>query len=169
MLICMQITKFACGGISIGLGGSHALFDGVGAFNFLTTWANISSGKDESNLIVPNHSRHALLQAISCFSNSNPRPSYSSIYEQGHVDAIKDLYGIPMQSMAFDDKSWETALAELSRNNPWNGHVVLVTLQVKKEVVGTWKGLATQKGKLTKCSTFDILCAHLWKVHIFDL
>lgn len=158
------MTKFACGGISIGIGGSHALFDGVGGFNFVAAWANTSSGKDDSNLVAPNHSRAALLQAI---YSPNSSPEISSIYEQEHIAAIQDLYGIPMQAMASDDRCWETALSKFGQIEP-QGELVLVTLSVQTEVVERLKVLlaTNESGKLSKCSTFDILCAHVWKVSI---
>ncbi|EOY01321.1 hypothetical protein QUC31_013850 [Theobroma cacao] len=161
----VQITKFACGGFSIGFGSSHALFDGLGAFNFLASWAQISNGKDESELMVPNHSRDALLSAI---YSPNSSPTAASIYEQGHITAIQDLYGIPMQAMASDDRCWGTAVAKFSQVDPQVG-LELVTLGMKKETVETWKGQAIEKGKLPKCSTFDVLCAHVWKARVKTL
>ncbi|KAI9169578.1 hypothetical protein LWI28_014315 [Acer negundo] len=166
-LVVVQITMFSCGGISIGFGGSHALFDGIGAFNFLASWAHISSGKDDSDLTLPNHSRGALLHAI--YSPNSSRPSTtSSIYEQEHITAIQDLYGIPMQAMASDDQCWETALSRFGQIDPQGG-LVLVTLSMKKEAIETWKGVAIKQGKLSKCSTFDILCAHVWKARVMAL
>ena len=161
----LQITRFACGGFSLGFGGSHALFDGIGAFNFLASWAHISNGKDESELMVPNHSRDALLIAI---YSPNSSPMAASIYEQDHITAIQDLYGIPMQAVASDDRCWETALAKFNQIDPQGG-LELVTLAMEKETVETWKGQAIERGKLSRCSTFDVLCAHVWKVSHFSL
>ncbi|XVF02999.1 hypothetical protein REPUB_Repub04eG0222900 [Reevesia pubescens] len=162
----VQITRFACGGFCIGFGGSHALFDGIGAFNFLASWAHISNGKDESELMVPNHSRDALLRAI---YSPNSSPTAASIYEQDHVTAIQDLYGIPMQAMASDDRCWETALAKFSQIDNPQGGLELVTLVMEKETVETWKRQAIAMGRLSKCSTFDLLCAHVWKARVKTL
>ncbi|XVE74554.1 hypothetical protein DITRI_Ditri12bG0026300 [Diplodiscus trichospermus] len=161
----VQITRFGCGGFCLGFGGSHALFDGIGAFNFLASWAHISNGKDESQLMVPNHSRDALLSAV---YTPNSSPMAASIYEQDHITAIQDLYGIPMQAVASDDRCWETALSKFSQNDPLGG-LELVTLAMRKETLQTWKGLAIEKGKLSKCSTFDVLCAHVWKARVKTL
>lgn len=135
----------------------------MGAFKFLASWAHVSSGKDESDLTFPNHSRDALLHAISSPNYACPDTSAASIYEQDHVAAIQDLYRIPMQAMASDDRCWETALSKFGQIDP-QGELVLVTLSVKKVVVDAWKGMAIESGNLTRCSTFDVLCAHVWKV-----
>lgn len=169
----MQITKFACGGVSISLGGSHALFDGVGAFNFLASWAHICSGKDENDLLLPNHSREALIDDSPKSSPTNSSifsSAADSIYEQQHIAAIQDLYGIPMQAVASDDRCWESALAlRLGQNHDSSQAKGLqhVTLTMKKETVEECKRLLVLRGKLIKCSTFDVLCAHLWKVYIY--
>lgn len=176
-MLVAQITKFACGGFSIGLGGSHALFDGVGAFNFLASWAHISSGKDENDLLLPNHSRQALLNAINSPKSSPTSSAFSSssyansIYEQAHIVAIQDLYDIPMQAVASDDRCWESALA-LRLGQVHDGSqaagIQHVTLSMKKEIVEERKRLVIHGGKLSRCSTFDVLCAHVWKVHMLQ-
>ncbi|KAE8716672.1 putative receptor protein kinase TMK1-like [Hibiscus syriacus] len=160
-----QITRFACGGLALGFGGSHALFDGIGAFNFLSSWAHISNGKPESELIVPNHSRDALLSSIYSHHLS---PAHASIYEQNHITAIQDLYGIPMEAKASDDRFWGTALAKFSQADPQAG-LELVTLAIGKETVEILKAQAIERGNLLKCSTFDVLCAHLWKARVKTL
>ncbi|XP_062109820.1 brassinosteroid-related acyltransferase 1-like [Humulus lupulus] len=174
-LVALQITKFSCGGISIGFGGSHSLFDGFGAFNFLASWAHFSSDKDyESQLFVPNHSRQKLLNAIMTTSSTatsssslinKAAGSTSSIYEQQHIAAIQDLYGIPMRAMAADDRCWESELAKLGQSPERRG-IQLLTLCMDKQAVENWKGLAAQSGTLSKCSTFDVLCAHVWKARV---
>lgn len=148
------------------------MFDGFGAFNFLASWAHFSSGKDETELIIPNHSRQKLLNAITYNAPTSSSPnsklsgaSSSSIYKQEHITAIQDLYGIPMQAIAADDKCWESELAKLGMENRG---LQLATLCMEKETVETWKGLAIQSGKLSRCSNFDVLCARVWKVWSYN-
>lgn len=49
-LLLIQITKFACGGLSLGLKLSHILVDGRSTFKFLTDWANIARGEKSIDL-----------------------------------------------------------------------------------------------------------------------
>ncbi|XP_027099162.1 brassinosteroid-related acyltransferase 1 [Coffea eugenioides] len=161
-LVVVQITSFACGGFSVGFGSSHALFDGAGAFNFLASWAHISCGRDVSESSLPNHSRDALLKTV--YTNNSFPPS-TSISEQKHIVAIQDLCNIPMQGMASDDRCWEAALSKFTQFDPKDG-LQLMTLSITKEFVESLKRLAVERGKLTRCSTFDALCALIWKARV---
>ncbi|XP_057468981.1 spermidine hydroxycinnamoyl transferase-like [Actinidia eriantha] len=44
-LVLVQLTKFSCGGISVGLGISHVLVDGLAAGHFISNWARIARGE----------------------------------------------------------------------------------------------------------------------------
>ncbi|KAL2481108.1 Spermidine hydroxycinnamoyl transferase [Abeliophyllum distichum] len=50
-LLLAQLTKFSCGGISLGLGNSHILMDGHTAVYFVNEWTNIARG--ETTRIIP--------------------------------------------------------------------------------------------------------------------
>uniref|UniRef100_A0A803PSN0 Uncharacterized protein n=1 Tax=Cannabis sativa TaxID=3483 RepID=A0A803PSN0_CANSA len=43
-LLLVQLTKFSCGGLSLGVTASHVLIDGLSAANFMTEWARIARG-----------------------------------------------------------------------------------------------------------------------------
>ncbi|KAF7154446.1 hypothetical protein RHSIM_Rhsim01G0026800 [Rhododendron simsii] len=49
-LLLVQVTKFSCGGISLGLGMSHVLVDGRCATHFVSEWARIARGEKLENL-----------------------------------------------------------------------------------------------------------------------
>ncbi|GMP35966.1 hypothetical protein CsSME_00008222 [Camellia sinensis var. sinensis] len=49
-LLLVQVTKFSCGGFSLGLGISHILADGVCAAHFISEWARIARGEKPENL-----------------------------------------------------------------------------------------------------------------------
>ncbi|GFP94804.1 spermidine hydroxycinnamoyl transferase [Phtheirospermum japonicum] len=43
-LVIVQLTRFSCGGLSIGLGISHVMADGPSALHFVDEWAKIARG-----------------------------------------------------------------------------------------------------------------------------
>ncbi|KAL6331467.1 hypothetical protein AAG906_011407 [Vitis piasezkii] len=62
-LLLVQVTKFSCGGMSLGLGISHTIADGLSALHFISEWAKIARGEqpnsppflDRSVLLAPEH------------------------------------------------------------------------------------------------------------------
>ncbi|XP_059637692.1 hydroxycinnamoyl-CoA:piscidic acid hydroxycinnamoyltransferase-like [Cornus florida] len=48
-LVLVQLTKFSCGGISIGMGISHIMVDGPSAFHFVGQWAKIARGEQSDD------------------------------------------------------------------------------------------------------------------------
>ncbi|CAL5374731.1 unnamed protein product [Camellia sinensis] len=48
-LLLVQVTKFSCGGFSLGLGISHILVDGECAAHFISEWARIARGEKTEN------------------------------------------------------------------------------------------------------------------------
>ncbi|KAJ7955561.1 spermidine hydroxycinnamoyl transferase-like [Quillaja saponaria] len=44
-MLLVQLTKFHCGGITIGLKTSHTLVDGLANFHFFKSWAKLSRGE----------------------------------------------------------------------------------------------------------------------------
>ncbi|CAN1328583.1 Shikimate O-hydroxycinnamoyltransferase [Linum perenne] len=43
-LLLLQVTRFRCGGVSLGLGISHRLADGVSTASFINAWSNMARG-----------------------------------------------------------------------------------------------------------------------------
>ncbi|KAJ3678246.1 hypothetical protein LUZ60_002049 [Juncus effusus] len=43
-----QVTKFKCGGFVLGLAMNHCMFDGIGAMEFVNSWAETAKGKTPS-------------------------------------------------------------------------------------------------------------------------
>ncbi|KAL7257678.1 hypothetical protein ACSBR1_003903 [Camellia fascicularis] len=44
-LLLVQLTKFSCGGVSLGLATSHIMIDGTSFSHFISTWAKIARGE----------------------------------------------------------------------------------------------------------------------------
>nr|ABK24452.1 unknown [Picea sitchensis] len=43
-LLMMQVTRFKCGGVVLGMSMNHAMFDGVGAMEFMMNFSSIARG-----------------------------------------------------------------------------------------------------------------------------
>ncbi|XP_026459593.1 omega-hydroxypalmitate O-feruloyl transferase-like [Papaver somniferum] len=43
-LLVAQVTKFKCGGFTLGLSQNHTVFDGVGAMEFVISWGEVTRG-----------------------------------------------------------------------------------------------------------------------------
>ncbi|XP_051150468.1 spermidine hydroxycinnamoyl transferase-like [Andrographis paniculata] len=52
-LVIVQLTRFRCGGVSIGLGISHVLADGPSALHFVDEWAKFARGGGGGGAVVP--------------------------------------------------------------------------------------------------------------------
>lgn len=48
--LALQVTKFSCGGFTIGMGLSHSVCDGTGAAQFFRAMAELASGKTEPSV-----------------------------------------------------------------------------------------------------------------------
>lgn len=49
--LALQVTKFACGGITIGMSHSHSVADGVGAAQFFRAIIELATGKTQPSVI----------------------------------------------------------------------------------------------------------------------
>ncbi|KAJ7515684.1 hypothetical protein O6H91_22G023400 [Diphasiastrum complanatum] len=74
-LLLIQVTKFSCGGITIGVARHHQVADGTAASTFMNAWASIVKGLPLT--IEPLHDRSALMGC------DPPQPAYDHIeYEK---------------------------------------------------------------------------------------
>ncbi|KAJ6296132.1 hypothetical protein OIU78_024047 [Salix suchowensis] len=50
-LLVLQVTRFRCGGVCLGVGWHHILADGTGCLHFINTWSDVARG----SLSKPHH------------------------------------------------------------------------------------------------------------------
>lgn len=154
----MQVTRFGCGGYSIGIGISHSLFDGSAAFNFLQAWSVNSTVSKETRrgggLEVQVHTpllcRGSLLHLVS--NAQGPPPSRNKI-----PTAIDHLYELIMKS------------AEGNTNCASTPTFLHKTFHLNGETIASWKRrfFTERRGSSSSsflCSDFEVVAAHLWKV-----
>ncbi|KAF2313006.1 hypothetical protein GH714_008698 [Hevea brasiliensis] len=87
-LVVAQVTKFGCGGYSVGVGASHSLFDGPATFNFLCAWAcNSATMKEKGSLNksrrTGSRSHEAIIEKIKQAKNS-----VNSDYVKAYMEAL---------------------------------------------------------------------------------
>ncbi|KAI3965618.1 hypothetical protein MKX01_010575 [Papaver californicum] len=59
-LLVLQVTRFKCGGVSLGVGMEHHLADGASGLHFFNTWSDMARGL---NLTIPPFINRTLLHA----------------------------------------------------------------------------------------------------------
>lgn len=143
------MTRFGCGGYSIGTGISHSLFDGPAAYDFLSAWAaNSAISKDNkgqygAQLHRPVHDRGTLLMGKRAAVAS---PSVSGAVAIGH------LYQLIMERAMENEE-------EMGKKE-----YVCRTFRVSRGMIERLKKKALGENGAFACSSFDVIAAHLWKV-----
>lgn len=90
-MVIVQLTKFRCGGVTIGLGVSHVMADGPSALHFVDEWAKISRGAVEP--AAPPYLDRRILETvkplISAFDAAALRPPPTLIGEEDNLEQRK--------------------------------------------------------------------------------
>ncbi|XVF35657.1 hypothetical protein REPUB_Repub18cG0165000 [Reevesia pubescens] len=162
-LVVAQVTRFGCGGYSIGIGANHSLFDGPATYNFLHAWASNSAilkEKRGTELYKPVHERGTLLvgnQGITKLPESGSSAKRAA--------AIDHLYQLIKQAMAGQNCGPDMKFA--NRNNlpdVGNSNLVLKTFLLSGAMIESLKSkvFGERRGSFSS-SSFELLAAHLWK------
>ncbi|KAF5200739.1 Spermidine hydroxycinnamoyl transferase [Thalictrum thalictroides] len=136
-LLLVQLTRFKCGGISIGVAISHIVADGKGALEFISSWANFARG--ENKLVVePYHDRNVFYKGDPL---SKPR------FDHHELKAFPTLIG-------HDD-------AEEERKKECTNTM----LKLSKTQVNKLKEMANEGKDATSrhYSRYEAIAAHIWR------
>ncbi|CAN6682576.1 unnamed protein product [Malus baccata var. baccata] len=174
-LVVGQVTKFGCGGYSVGIGISHSLFDGPAAYEFMSAWASNSTKTKKQHKVseIPNlpvHDRETLL--MDKFDEA-PKGISTDLLPNQNEDgspgvtraaAVGHLYQLIIQAAASNDhmnflKNGSNILDQINdRNYVYKTFHLRGTLieSLKKEVCG-------DETTSFRCSSFEVVAAHLWK------
>lgn len=176
----MQVTKFGCGGYTVGIGTSHSLFDGPAAYEFLSAWASAASATTMkpnktaslAELYKPVHERPSLLLANSQFqlpqkavANNNNNLSKTAATGSGAA-AIDHLYRLIMQAAAEGSLVLSPGSSSTSSAHN-NANYVLRTFHLSANLIENLKIQVFNQNHGFSCSSFEVLAAHLWKVISF--
>lgn len=187
------MTKFGCGGYSIGIGTSHSLFDGPAAYKFLSAWACSSAmmkaQKKHNNsleMFKPVHERATLLMlgSSSTTSTNSQAPkgidhklaskliSNYNYHPKTGAAAIDHLLQLIMQATADDQRNFQkigtsTTMAAGSSNDVRKGFV-FKTFHLSGAFVESLKRKVLEEGGTGgfSCSSFEVVATLLWKVSL---
>nr|QDF44406.1 quinate O-hydroxycinnamoyltransferase [Phacelia campanularia] len=73
-LVMVQVTRFKCGGVALGVGIHHTLADGVSALHFISTWSDMARGL---SIAMPPFIDRTLLHA-----RTPPTPTFEHVEYQ---------------------------------------------------------------------------------------
>ncbi|CAA0829067.1 HXXXD-type acyl-transferase family protein [Striga hermonthica] len=133
-LIIAQVTRFMCGGFSLGLRMCHCMCDGFGAMQFLSAWA--STAKAGSLVLNPKP----------CWDREFFLPRDPPKIEFPHIEFKKIENGSNLIQRLFQ------------------GKLVQKCYKISSEYQAHLKALAQEGGKFKfPCTTFDAMAAHVWR------
>ncbi|XP_019186388.1 PREDICTED: spermidine hydroxycinnamoyl transferase-like [Ipomoea nil] len=140
-LFAGQLTKFRCGGISLGFAISHVVADGQGISHFLFEWANLASGKPLSS--APFHDRR-LLRAGESSSSSSPQGGRRIFHHSPPL--------IIGQSSNESERMKETKVSTLRLSKP----------QIHALKAADNNGRSCN-AKLRGYTRYEVITAHIWR------
>ncbi|XP_010669388.2 spermidine hydroxycinnamoyl transferase [Beta vulgaris subsp. vulgaris] len=144
-VLAVQVTRFACGGLSVGISMSHVVVDGKSAFHFTEEWARLARG--EPLEFVPFLDRR-VLQA------------------EDHVSGSRMTENIAAENMDFfsqlryfgevDNLEWGKQVT------PTFVYLTKDKIERLKEVANITKELMNDNG-VRPYSRFEVITAHIWR------
>ncbi|KAI4325054.1 hypothetical protein MLD38_030482 [Melastoma candidum] len=103
-LLTVQVTKFRCGGFTLGIGLNHSLADGVSGMNFINSWAEMARAEPISS--IPFHDR-ALLKTRVPPQISGPYDDIVDVIDSSNMESYYQKEELISRSFHFDSKMLE--------------------------------------------------------------
>ncbi|XP_030476511.2 omega-hydroxypalmitate O-feruloyl transferase-like isoform X2 [Syzygium oleosum] len=98
-LLTAQVTKFRCGGFTLGIALSHCMADGLSAMNFMNAWAEIARGEPLS--LIPCHDRTILKSRLPP-QITGPYNEFVHISDVSNMTALYEEEQFVQKSFHFD-------------------------------------------------------------------
>ncbi|EFJ07456.1 probable hydroxycinnamoyl transferase [Selaginella moellendorffii] len=144
-LLVLQITRFKCGGASLGVGMEHHVADGMSGITFINTWAAMARGEDPK--IVPYIDR-TLLRA-----NKPPIPKFP------HVE----YHPPPLLKHAAATNGHSNGKAKPQAGDDAPPRIAVGLFKFTKEQLQALKSQATDEETNTTYSSYEMLSGHIWR------
>ncbi|KAJ4958412.1 hypothetical protein NE237_025523 [Protea cynaroides] len=134
-LLLLQVTRFKCGGISLGVGMQHNVVDGMSRLHFINMWSDMARGL---NLSIPPFIDRTLLRA-----RDPPNPLFRHIEYQPPPSM-----NTPLQTTK-------------SQSGPDTTSVAM--FKVTRDQLNILKAKSKDGGNRVNYSSYEILSAHVWR------
>ncbi|KAJ1275618.1 hypothetical protein BS78_05G149100 [Paspalum vaginatum] len=104
-----QVTRFRCGGFALGLAMNHCMFDGIGAMEFVNSWAETARGAAE--LSVPPFLDRTVLRARDPPAPAFPHHEFAEVPDVSDTAALYGAQELLYRSFCFDPDRLERVRA----------------------------------------------------------
>ncbi|KAL0415439.1 UNVERIFIED_CONTAM: Shikimate O-hydroxycinnamoyltransferase [Sesamum latifolium] len=131
-LLVLQVTRFKCGGVSLGVGMQHKVADGFSGLHFINTWSDMARGLD---ITIPPFIDRTLLRA-----RDPPQPKFEHIEYQ------------PPPTMTIHDSQKVNAAPETT----------VAMLKLTRDQLNALKAKSKEDGSTVTYSSYEVLSAHIW-------
>ncbi|KAF3432035.1 hypothetical protein FNV43_RR26774 [Rhamnella rubrinervis] len=138
-LVTVQLTKFKCGGVGVGVGISRTMVDGLGSFAFSNAWIKLARG--EKLDVMPFYDRNVFKSTCGNLNATTPRFDHIE-YTQWQIS-----------------RGSNRLLADTSSST---NEESLVMLKLTKEQLQNLKMVANF-GTHRPFSSFEVLAGHIWR------
>ncbi|CAA7400553.1 unnamed protein product [Spirodela intermedia] len=138
----IQVTRFRCGGFTLGLSINHCMFDGAAAMEFINSWAEMARG---SPLSLPPFLHRSLLAARSPPQIRHPHPEFSELRHPHHHRRREEE---EEQQQEEEEEKEELQYRSFC---------------FSPEQLEELKRTAAAKGELTGCTSFEALAGLIWR------
>lgn len=146
-LISVQVTRFKCGGFTLGFTSNHTLLDGIAAGDFLSNYASFARG--DGLIVTPKPDRTALQ------ARCPPEVKFEHV-EYAWLPGTP--YSKQEQPAAYTEQ--EALEAATSKGKALEDHTYRM-FKVSGKALGRLKELG--RGRERSCTGFEALAAHLWR------
>ncbi|KAJ8767928.1 hypothetical protein K2173_020868 [Erythroxylum novogranatense] len=137
-LLVVQVTRFSCGSVCLGIGWHHNLADGTGFIHFLTSWSSLAQGHPINRPILLD--RTSLRSRVCSYTPTFHHPEYDKFPVMNSISTL--------QVRSLTSQTNSEVIFEISRDQI----KALMPVRDQKE----------ESGK-TKYTYFEILTAFIWR------
>ncbi|CAJ1951449.1 unnamed protein product [Sphenostylis stenocarpa] len=135
-LLVLQVTRFKCGGASLGVGMQHHAADGASGLHFINTWSDVARGLDVS---IPPFIDRTILRA-----RDPPRPAFD------HIE-YKPPPAMKTQQPTKPGTDSDSAAAAVS------------IFKLTRDQLNTLKAKSKEDGNTINYSSYEMLAGHVWR------